>query len=195
MFIFIYAINASNRPNKSLKISNVPGVKKKVRVHGLFPPLVEKHWKKREIRRSRATEERGHEETTRDSISGTTSRSFLAVRKSTEYSKTVPASDCPIAPSSLRHLPVQHHPSNRLLPKIVRRRKVHIDKTKILSLPIPQPLRKMDRVPVVRDPTPCNLQNLLPMPLHSANPIPFQQFLLPMNRRKHRLNLFQQPLP
>ena len=99
----------------------------------------------------------------------------------------------PITPSTLSYLPVDHHSTNRLLPKIVRRWNIRFDKSKIIVPIIPKTLRKVDRILVVRHPSPSLLQDFFPMFRHPTEPCSIRQNATTVNRRKHRLNLLQQP--
>ena len=115
--------------------------------------------------------------------------SLFACRKHTP--KPLQPTIAPIASCSLRHLSVNHHLANRLFRQIVRRRNTTLNKTKILLLPIPQPLRNKTTIVVVRNATPRCRKNRFPMIPHPGKPIAFQQ-IVSMNRLEHLVDRFQQ---
>ncbi len=107
----------------------------------------------------------------------------------------------PVAPSSLRHLPVDRHLANRLFAEVVRRRNIRFDKAKIFVSPIPKTLRNVARILARRtalrnrastariSTTP---QDRFPMSLHFPQPSRRRPTVSPMHRREHFANLFQQ---
>ena len=105
----------------------------------------------------------------------------------------------PIAPCPLRHLPVDHHLADRLFAETIRRRRLFVDETKILRLPVPQPLDKVDRVFVVRNRTPRNCiseirQDHVPMSLHLPLPSRIRKLASAMDRREHFSNPLEKPV-
>ncbi len=119
---------------------------------------------------------------------------LLAGRKHTPES--LQPTIAPVAPSPLRHLPVDHDLADRLFAEVVRCRNIRFDKAKIFVPPIPQPLRDVDRVlaprTALRNRPPSRLQDRFPMSLHFPQPNAIRKIVVRMNRREHFANLFQQ---
>ncbi len=100
-----------------------------------------------------------------------------------------------LASNALCHHPIHHRRPNVLLREIVRRcQRGVLKKMKITFAVFLETFRQRRRLLVLRNETHDGLLNRVYMPVHQAFEADFGQFVLPMNRREHFLDVFQQPL-